>query len=101
MYTTEPLKSKFAKKLETKFLSDFVKIKDNASDNYCMMTQKFVDTSLERVKNFEVFEDDIWIVTYPKCGTTWTQELLWMVNNDLSYEDSMKEPLLTRFPYLE
>lgn len=27
----------------------------------------------EAVYNFEVREDDIWIITYPKCGTTWTQ----------------------------
>ena len=27
----------------------------------------------EKIYNFEVKEDDIWIVTFPKCGTTWTQ----------------------------
>ena len=26
-----------------------------------------------RIRHFEVKEDDIWIATFPKCGTTWTQ----------------------------
>ena len=40
----------------------------------------------ERIQNFKVREDDIWIITYPKCGTTWTQEIVWHIMNDVKYE---------------
>jgi len=31
---------------------------------------------LEAIQNFPIYEDDVWIVTPPKCGTTWYPSLL-------------------------
>jgi len=58
--------------------------------------QKMADTIL----NFEVRPDDIWIITYPKCGTTWTQEIVWNIMNDMNQELG-KLPLFARSPFLE
>ncbi|XP_054089288.1 amine sulfotransferase-like [Zeugodacus cucurbitae] len=59
--------------------------------------QAFVD----KVHDMEVRDDDVWIVTLPKCGTTWMQELLWLVMNDFDFEAARSEHLEVRTPYLE
>ncbi|KAK9503872.1 hypothetical protein O3M35_010338 [Rhynocoris fuscipes] len=55
----------------------------------------------ENYYNFEIRNDDIWIMTFPRSGTTWMQELLWLVNNNLDYETAAKIPLNDRFPFYE
>lgn len=59
--------------------------------------QAFVD----KVHDMEVKDDDVWIVTLPKCGTTWMQELLWLVMNDFDFEAARNEHLEVRTPFLE
>ena len=42
----------------------------------------FYNTELiEKLKNFKVRADDIWVVSYPKCGTHWTMQLLRLILN--------------------
>jgi len=54
----------------------------------------------ERIRDFQVHPDDIWVASFPKCGTTWTQEMVWCILNDLDFEGG-KVGLQKRFPYFE
>lgn len=78
-----------------------VTLSDGSTSRSCVMIQKYMDLFAERVKNMEVYEDDVWVVTFPKCGTTWTQEMVWLVNNNLNYEKALELNLNDRFPFLE
>ncbi|CAH0554476.1 unnamed protein product [Brassicogethes aeneus] len=52
------------------------------------------------IDDFDVFEDDIWICSFPKTGTTWTQEMIWMIVNNLDFKGG-EENLGHRSPFLE
>lgn len=55
----------------------------------------------QHIKDMAIKPDDVWLVTYPKSGTTWCQEMIWLICNDLDYEKAASVKLNTRFPFLE
>ena len=36
---------------------------------------------LEKLKELKLRDDDVWIVTYPKAGTTWVQYIVHLLHN--------------------
>lgn len=89
--------------LESKFTGSknlrSIEIKNGSSK--CVMVKKYWSGYLEDMKNFEVFEDDVWVISYPKCGTTWTQEMAWLLNQNLNYDVAKETKLVFRFLYIE
>eukprot|EP00095_Tigriopus_kingsejongensis_P000451 snap_masked-scaffold217_size252476-processed-gene-0.6 protein:Tk00451 transcript:snap_masked-scaffold217_size252476-processed-gene-0.6-mRNA-1 annotation:"hypothetical protein DAPPUDRAFT_231919" len=51
-------------------------------------------------QGFQVYEDDLWIVTPPKCGTTWTQEIVWLLLNNVDLNAAQINQFY-RIPFLE
>ena len=56
---------------------------------------------LPQIKKFEVRPDDTWICTFPKCGTTWTQEMVWCLKNKLDFAKAKSTSQNVRVPFLE
>ncbi|XP_038066235.1 sulfotransferase 1C2-like [Patiria miniata] len=56
---------------------------------------------MDELRSFEVRADDCWIVTYPKAGTTWLQEIMSAVMHDGNLEEVNKSHFMLRVPYFE
>jgi len=52
--------------------------------------------------NFKFEASDVLVVTYPKCGTTWTQEMVWSLRNNPDLDHPMAPaPVNIRAPFIE
>ncbi|XP_020290948.1 sulfotransferase 1C4-like [Pseudomyrmex gracilis] len=51
--------------------------------------------------NFKARPDDTWVMSYPRSGTTMTQELVWLLSNNLDFDTARAELLAKRFSFLE
>ena len=51
------------------------------------------EETLEGIYNYPLDPRDVWIMTSPKSGTTWAQEMIWLLANDMDYEGA-KTPLV-------
>ena len=67
---------------------------------YCFLPDTFTKSAKD-FKDFKVRDDDIWILSYPKCGTTWTQEMVWIMANNMDFEGAKTIETTVRVPFLE
>ena len=65
-----------------------------------VMWRHYAEHLAERIYNFKLREDDVWVVTFPKAGTTMTQELVWSLVHGLENE-KISTNIRERSPFLE
>ena len=67
------------------------------------MPSAFVESKMnERIWNMKPRPDDVWIITYPKCGTTLGQETLWQMSTGCNVDsEESKKNVFMRVPFLE
>lgn len=66
----------------------------------CVMNQSYLEIN-ERVKNLTVRDDDVFMCSYPRTGSTWMGEILWLLCNDLDFEKARNVVQQVRHPLIE
>ena len=56
---------------------------------------------MNRFAKWNLRQDDIYILSFPKNGTTWTQELVWCVNSNADMQTAKAVTMSERVPFLE
>eukprot|EP00092_Neocalanus_flemingeri_P024721 GFUD01026810.1.p1 GENE.GFUD01026810.1~~GFUD01026810.1.p1 ORF type:complete len:329 (+),score=74.18 GFUD01026810.1:25-1011(+) len=56
--------------------------------------------NIQRVMTMQIRPSDVWLVTPPKCGTTWLQDMTWLIRNEADLE-GVKTFLFQRSPFLD
>ncbi|XP_070558507.1 sulfotransferase 1 family member D1-like [Ptychodera flava] len=61
----------------------------------------FPASSLDAMKEFEVRKDDLYVLTFPKSGTTWAIQIASLIRGSGDLEETDRMPLYARVPFLE
>uniref|UniRef100_A0A1I8NZE6 Sulfotransferase domain-containing protein n=1 Tax=Stomoxys calcitrans TaxID=35570 RepID=A0A1I8NZE6_STOCA len=106
MLRSRPLDTETAKKRQLFQMKQFateglnIPLKKNWSESWCTLSQEF-DKVLVELLDMEVRPEDVFIITFIKCGTTWMQEAVWLLLNNLDFEKSKNVHIWDRSPFLD
>ncbi|RNA01338.1 estrogen sulfotransferase-like [Brachionus plicatilis] len=99
-YKNSKLRKDHEKKFNIEWLDiPFTKHKIFTCNNFFL--PEFVAKSLEKFKQFEVRPDDVWIVSFPKSGTTWVQELVYLIENECDFKKATQDSIENRSPFFD
>jgi len=65
----------------------------------CVLPQVY-DQYYDIIEEFPVEDTDVWVVSFLKAGSSWTQEMIWLLKNNYDYEGAKKR-LIERVPFFE
>lgn len=68
--------------------------------NYVCMPETF-NLYAESIRKFKIRPDDVFLLGFPKSGTSWAQEMVWLLSNDFNYKKASQTSQIFRFPLLE
>ncbi|CAL1686316.1 unnamed protein product [Lasius platythorax] len=88
-------------KLDEK-LDDMIQMKSSflrVLPGRCLLPLKIV-LYAQKIRDLTVYEDDVWMVSYPRTGSHWAMEMAWCIGHDFDYENA-RTLFMVRCPLLE
>nr|QNH68008.1 sulfotransferase-like protein 1 [Brachionus koreanus] len=99
-YKNSKLQKDHEKKFNIEWIDvPFTKHKIFTCNNFYL--PEFLAKSLEKFKQFQVRQDDVWIVSFPKSGTTWVQELVYLIENECDFKKATQDSIENRSPFFD
>ncbi|XP_067613637.1 sulfotransferase 1 family member D1-like isoform X2 [Eurosta solidaginis] len=95
-----PARRQKAEMVKVSTNGDFIPLKWNWAETW-FTVQKLFGENIKDIYDFEVKQDDVFITTFPKSGTTWIQEATWLLLNNLDYDEAKKVHLWQRSVYMD
>lgn len=77
-------------------LCNYFRIPDQGEILHHIMLQPYWDSRTMKARS-----TDVLVVSWPKTGTTWTQEITYLVANNCDFAKAKAAPTEVRFPYIE
>ncbi|XP_020803227.1 sulfotransferase family cytosolic 1B member 1-like [Drosophila serrata] len=80
---------------------NWLPLKQDWSKRWCTLPEKYNQEFAKRIDEFKTKDGDVYVVTFMKSGTTWMQELAWLLLNNLDYERAKTSHTVRRSPHIE
>ncbi|KAF7265624.1 hypothetical protein GWI33_020977 [Rhynchophorus ferrugineus] len=61
----------------------------------------FYSEMANRILNTPIYKDDVWVISYPRTGSTWVQEIVWLIGNNLNFNQAETILQQERAPVVE
>ncbi|CAG9859342.1 unnamed protein product [Phyllotreta striolata] len=61
----------------------------------------FFENYAQQILDAPVREDDVWLISYPRTGSTWCQEIVWLLGNNMDFQKAESTLQQIRAPLIE
>lgn len=97
-FTVRPLRPEDAERVDKSFGVKGAMVEFNPGK--CLLPPFHVKFA-QQIIDAPVREDDVWLISFPRTGSTWCQEMIWLIGNDLDFETARNTIQQIRAPLIE